>query len=67
MWFNDKAATKEFNFTLVSTLYVRFHMFFNKGTPIYFFSRKILLEAAELQNQCISLSIRIYYTHAQHM
>ena len=38
----------------------------NKDIPIYFVSRKILLEAAQLQNQCISLSIHVYCTCTPH-
>ena len=44
-----------------------FYIFTNRDMPIYFVGRKILLEAAQLQNWCISLSICVYCTCIPHV
>ena len=49
-------------FNIILTFYV----FTNKDTSICFINHKILLEAAQLQNRCISLSICVFYTCISH-
>ena len=68
IWFNEWVAMYV-GIRLHPCFYIirMFYIFIYKDMPIYFVSRKILLEAAQLQNWCISLSIRVYCTCTPHV